>query len=387
MNDVVSLDELLPDCDAANAQLFCQHMYQGRLGYVVLTQISATGRHIVRSYGLESGTLISSLGEEGNNLSALTANDGGRWNVYVSCAMHSKDPTEGGKKRGGKQTIERVHEVRLDLDLKEESFKTSQDIDEFIARFPVRPTLIVDSGIGAKHCYWILEHDVDRDEGERLNRAWWAMAQEMAGPEVFIDHVHTADRIMRLPGTIRWPKLEGERAARVRLIGGHGERVAQEDLWQASEAAFYRAEANRSEVRRRAETDMSDAKMLLEDVQELTGWTRDIAFMSVDDIFNSSTSWDQILIPHGWQVWKQDYEGRRHWVRPGKTQGTSATTDFPSSPHVMTLFSNAADSRLVNLAEAEVPLTKFRVYAELNYGGDVAELARIVVQGLKGEAR
>src|SRR4051812_20076434 len=137
----VSLDDLLPECDSANALLFCQHMYQGRLGYVVLTQISSTGRHVVKSYGLESRVLLDSLAKEGNSLDALVVNDGGRWNVYVSCAMHRTDPTESGRKRGGKQTIDKVHEVRLDLDLKEESFDSPEAIDAFIARFPVPPTL------------------------------------------------------------------------------------------------------------------------------------------------------------------------------------------------------------------------------------------------------
>lgn len=378
----VSFEDLAPACDPDNARLFCQHMYQGRDGYVIVTRISASGQHIVRSWAFQTPELLSMMNE---SLNALVADEGGRWNVYVSCAMHSKDPTEGGKKRGGKQTIDSVHDVRLDLDLKDESFQSPEAIDAFIAEFPVPPTLIVDSGIGAKHCYWILDEPVPRDEGERLNRAWWAMAQEMAG-DVFIDRVYTADRIMRLPGTVRWPKEPGEKPARVSLMGGTGARVSRDRLWEPAEPAFFRSEAVRSEIRNRSDRATVTAKELLTDVEDITGWGELIVLPRVEEFFNDSTTWDQILIPQGWKVWKQDYESRRHWVRPGKTQGTSATTDYPPSPNVMTLFSNSADPRLVKLSEAEIPLTKFRVYAELKYEGDVGALARDIVNGLKSRA-
>jgi hypothetical protein len=375
----VSFDDLVPTCDPNQARLFAQHMYTGRDGYVVVTRISATGKHIVKSWAFTVPELLAMFEQP---LDPLVSDDGGRWNVYISCAMHNVDPTDGGRKRGGKGTIDLVHEVRLDLDLKDESFRTPEEIDAFIKTFPIEPTLIINSGLGAKHCYWILDAPVSKEEGETLNRGWWAFAQENAG-SVYIDRVHTADRIMRLPGTARWPKADGERPAQVCFAGGTGARIRRDDLWRVCEPSYYRAEAVRSEVRARADQGMEDAKSALSEIEDLSTWEGMAALARLEEVFNEETSWDQILVPYGWKVWKDDYEGRRHWVRPGKVTGTSATTDYPPSPNIMTLFSNDAHTGLVKLDEAGVSLTKMKVYAELKYQGDYAALTREIVRNMR----
>jgi hypothetical protein len=99
----------------------------------------------------------------------------------------------------------------------------------------------------------------------------------------------------------------------------------------------------------------------------------------VEEIFNERSTWDSILIRHRWTYVGSDHEGRRHWARPGQ-RGKSAHTDYPPSPHVMKLFSNSPETGLAELADAGVALTKFRVCAQLDYGGDTEALTRAIVE-------
>jgi hypothetical protein len=46
--------------------------------------------------------------------------------------------------------------------------------------------------------------------------------------------------------------------------------------------------------------------------------------------YNEETTWDELLIPDGWQLHHTDQNGEQHWTRPGKALrgGSSATTGY-----------------------------------------------------------
>lgn len=379
---MVDLSSLLGEVSTEQAHRFLHLWYEGRDGYVVLTRISSAGQHIVQSFAFEVNTLFQNLPSE-EHLAGLTADSGGNWNVYISCSTHRQDPTGGEmKRRGGKQTIEAVHGVWLDLDVKNEAFSRGpEQIDAFIRTLEINPTMVVDSGSGGRHVYWRFTEPVERDEGELLCDAWWSHCTERAGG-IYIDKVTTADRIMRLPGTIRWPKRNGEDAGRVSLLYDKGERVSTDHLLNVASAAWQRRMEEIRMTRERIVHDQTLARAALGAMRDGSdgSWGDLITLAGIEDIFNETVSWDQILVPAGWHFVGTDYEGRRHWARPGQ-DFKSAHTDYPPSPHVMNLFSNSPETGLSELHMAGVVLSKMVVYAQLHYGGDMTRLVHAFYRG------
>jgi len=75
---------------------------------------------------------------------------------------------------------------------------------------------------------------------------------------------------------------------------------------------------------------------------------------------------ENILTPHGW-TYSHHADGRDHWVRPGKDQGTSATTIEDGPLYV---FSSNAGIR------TERGLSKAEVYAHYHHKGNLSEAAK-----------
>jgi hypothetical protein len=81
------------------------------------------------------------------------------------------------------------------------------------------------------------------------------------------------------------------------------------------------------------------------------------------DDFNQRASWEEILV--GWKP-SQVVGDRRHWTRPGKDHGTSATT----TADVLCCYSSNTALPQFTGAGCKNALSKFATYAHLNHGGD-----------------
>ena len=90
----------------------------------------------------------------------------------------------------------------------------------------------------------------------------------------------------------------------------------------------------------------------------------------VEEMFNEKYSWDSVLEPQGWTRLGEDEDQRVLWSRPGDGWRKSATTDWPDSPHIMSLFSTAPETGLLELHDSEIALTKYRVWVQLVWDGD-----------------
>lgn len=87
------------------------------------------------------------------------------------------------------------------------------------------------------------------------------------------------------------------------------------------------------------------------------------------DDFESKTTWDEILKPHGWSAVRRRGDVT-HWRRPGKDdKGISATTGF-TGDKLYVFSSNAAPF------DPGRVFSKFTAYGRLNHGGDFASAAR-----------
>lgn len=85
--------------------------------------------------------------------------------------------------------------------------------------------------------------------------------------------------------------------------------------------------------------------------------------------FNQRASWEEILT--GWKP-GQVVGDRRHWTRPGKDHGTSATT----TADVLCCFSSATALPQFDSSSGKGAVSKFAAYAHLNHGGDFKAAAR-----------
>jgi hypothetical protein len=93
---------------------------------------------------------------------------------------------------------------------------------------------------------------------------------------------------------------------------------------------------------------------------------------SIADDYTASTSWDDILTPHGWECLdaSPDADGTR-WRHPTASSATSASIRngclFVYSPNTPFDVTEASNPR---------GYTRFRAYAVLNHGGDLRAAAR-----------
>ena len=93
-----------------------------------------------------------------------------------------------------------------------------------------------------------------------------------------------------------------------------------------------------------------------------------VAGLRPGDLFNQQASWEEVLIPHGWQLVRIS-NGKGYWRRPGKTDpGISATTNH-NGHDLLYVFSTST------VFEFERGYTKFSAYALLNHHGNFSAAA------------
>ncbi len=101
-----------------------------------------------------------------------------------------------------------------------------------------------------------------------------------------------------------------------------------------------------------------------------------LAVQRPGDAYNAKASWEEILVPKGWQRGRKHGE-RTHWTRPGKgiRDGNSATTG--NGPNdLLYIFSSSCHP-----FEPSKCYSKFAAYTLLNHGGDF----NFAAQQLKAE--
>jgi hypothetical protein len=98
------------------------------------------------------------------------------------------------------------------------------------------------------------------------------------------------------------------------------------------------------------------------------------------DVFNETSTWDEVLVPHGWRpIQGPEYEVRQ-WTRPGKNAGVSGTTGFCKSTLRHDCFYSFSTSPEILPFESQRSYSKFEAFTALEFDGDFslasAELAR-----------
>lgn len=337
-----------------------------------------------------------------------------RQSVYVSAGTLREKPEPG--RRGGKKFFEHAPGAWMDLDVREGGFRDWSEIMDLVVemdRLGVGPQMIVGTGSGGAHCYWAVEGGVASADGERLGRRLRLWAEEKTG--YAIDHCENADRVLRLPGSVRWPKPAGGGAwdsvprecslVRERREGSwcSVERITEltQDVWDVWSSRTREARTRRTRqgatametvwgavggsqrARARGEAISEIRAWVGEDATfgrgQSLNWRKMWALSMAEDEFDAVVSWSEILVPRGWRRYGDpDDEGRVQWTRPGggEHSGRSLVTDWSGSPNVGSLLSMAPETGLRELHDSGAALTKHQVAATLYWNGHVGGLLR-----------
>ena len=122
----------------------------------------------------------------------------------------------------------------LDVDVKEGAFTSHDDVLRFawevLEPKGIKPSIVVNSqgNDGGCHFYWLLDEPVGPKEMREVSERMWLLTQAETGVE--IDNLSDPNRVLRLPGTVRWSKngAEAGRAAPVTTQWVSDRRVSLE---------------------------------------------------------------------------------------------------------------------------------------------------------------
>ncbi len=301
-----------------------------------------------------------------------------QWNLYMSVGLMDTKPV--GKRKGGKRDITSIPGVWVDLDTDKTGFFDDEaECMQFLRNLPkdAWPTIIVATGTGGVHAYWRCEGaNLGADEAETLCTMWWTYLSSRTDKK--IDKLVNADRLMKLPGSIRWPKNFGDAPSLVRLLYVNEEGgINPQTLRELSSPAWDEYVEDIRVRKERVNQAKIDASRYVGEVlmnDDGGRWNKLMSLASLEDLFNETYSWDDILIPLGWTKLDQDGDGRDIWARPGLSDyelHKSAATDYDGS-HVMSLFSDSSETGLAKLLDTGATLTKYRVYVECVWNGNEA---------------
>jgi hypothetical protein len=274
-----------------------------------------------------------------------------RWNVYTSLATFATTPAKG---RGTRADVLEVPGVWADVDVKpdvEGYLCNESDVVAYVEKLP-RPTLEVASGSGGRHLYWLTHTRLEAHDGQKLLLAWLDFLRDVANGAT-VENVHDTTRILRLAGTVRWPK-EADTVApmphRVELLR-EGPRYHADELRMLAQPAHDAARKMREEARAQRSRELTQRN------KSLTPSGMKYAAYYAGK-FNKDQDWDTLLIRDGWTLHSDatsTVARCRFWTRPGKSiaDGKSASTDFIDASgvtsQVMSIYTK--DAALVNLWE------------------------------------
>jgi len=101
---------------------------------------------------------------------------------------------------------------------------------------------------------------------------------------------------------------------------------------------------------------------------------------SPGDAYSAQTTWDDVLVPHGWRRLHTDAAGVTYWRRPGKKRGVSATTGVHGGEYLYVFTTST-------VFDAERGYSRFAAHAILDHGGDFNACARSLYErGFGGPA-
>jgi hypothetical protein len=294
--------------------------------------------------------------------------DGTKYNLYFGVCPVIEDVTL--TKRGSEENVSHVPGVWADLDVKEKGFGSKEEIIQYLYGLALRPTIVVGSGSGGIHAYWKLAPG-EKGNKELVER-WWSYLDEAAGPSISIDKLADMTRILRIPGTVYFPKPDsGSKVGAVEIMYKVDDTYTIDQITQVSQEAYDIKVARRRRLINQDANRRLDMDSFARNAMGGLGnnkWRMLRAISELEDYVNQKMEWAEILEPHGWKWQRTLSDGSNEWARPGRDE-RSAVVDYEDSP-VMSLLSMSEETGLADLKDAHIPITKYRAFLRLQFGDD-----------------
>lgn len=380
----VAASSLRPDVDLEMASHHLELLHRGAPGFGSLVLLG-NDRHERHAF-FETLDLVHRPDRAHDAREALQDVVDARWNVYTALSTFAQAPEKG---RGTRADVLSVPGVWADLDVKPDTegyFGNEIELMSYVQWLP-QPTIEVASGSGGRHLYWLTHERLESDHGQRLLLWWLDFLRQEAGTHI-IENVHDTTRILRLAGTVRWPKVADAQEPMPRPVEliAEGPRYHVQELETLARDAHDKAQALRDEARARRQQSERDHQFSL--TSRGLQWS---TYERTVRLFNASQDWGPLLEAAGWSLHsdQRDTVARcRYWTRPGKKaiDGKSASTDYTSVDgtvsNLMTIYTNdpaVADLR-DNGDELDVVGTcsKWRFAVSRVFAGDEITLLRCV---------
>ena len=340
-----------------------------------------TGKHDTLSQSMTAAEFCEFTDEDLEGL--IFDEDGNKYNLYFGVFPIKEDVTL--TKRGKDDNISHVNGVWADLDIKENGFSSKDEIIQFLFGLELRPTLVVGSGSGGIHAYWKLAPGEKGDKN--LVERWWSYLDETAGDRS-IDKLTDLTRILRIPGTVYFPKPEsGSKVGSVEILFKVDDTYTIEQITRISQEAYETKVARRVKLINKDANRRMDMDSFARNVMGGFGgnkWRMLRAISELESYVNEKIEWAEILEPHGWTWQRTLPDGSNEWARPGRSE-RSAVVDFEDSP-VMSLLSSSEETGLADLKDAHIPITKYRAMLRLQFGDDnEKDMVNYLVKRLEDE--
>lgn len=266
-------------------------------------------------------------------------------------------------------TVNHAHLCPADCDLEHRHIVRELPPDETAGRAIIaatglpEPTIWVHSG-GGLYPIWLLTEphtitEANLDEARRLAKDWQRVIEHTAASLGWYYGRGVGDlaRVLRIPGTVN--RKEGL-ARPCRISSASAYRYTFRHLVDALDVAIARIDPI-TDVGASAPT----SNVVAPGVGPVVGTpvARPAGAVSPLDDYSARTSWADILVPAGWhQHYEQD--GVTYWTRPGKSTGTSASTNALGTDRLHVFTTSATP------LEGNESYSKGGAYAALYHGGD-----------------
>lgn len=397
----VSFRDLFPSYDADQAEAFLEALFGRTKGYVGLTLISSGGQvthHMTNGFDRWADgkkTIAAHEAVKRENFWIFSTYTWARWNTYAQVGSTLRKRPTSSSERGKSKDASELPGLFADLDVKagkKGAFQSRAELDAFLAKLP-EPTMLVNTAgaDGGTHGYWLYDKPmkVENFEDRRELDGWYDLLAHHAGPDHKIDHVQDYARILRVPGTIRWPKRvtdpgEPQTWMPVQLVKFNGPRYKREELLELTEP-YRQVAIGRHDEYRQEFQGVRDSQL---------GWLESVGLARSaqkiwEERFNSEQDWGPLLKAAGWKLHRDGRDkgdgttAARYWTRPGKEFGESACTDYKDSK-VMYVYT---DDPFITPCLVPTPdrfqkiATKYSFALHFLADGDEGRLVRAIFEG------
>lgn len=187
------LDALYSKCDT-------------RHGALVI--VSACKRKIAKAFPLGSSKLLV----EAAKIMTETAGSYYKVNPMDYGAIQQRTGETKRHVVGSQSEVNSIVSIHADVDAGKPGYLSRNAALWAIGQMPIKPTIIINSGSGGFHCYWLLSDpqivrsEDDRNRWHTLSKKWQAKLRGFCGG--MLDSTANLDRILRCVGSTRADGLE-----------------------------------------------------------------------------------------------------------------------------------------------------------------------------------